>query len=397
VVLASIAKGKGGAGSAPLFRPAPGSPFRSGAPPSDVAAVDVNGDRKPDLVVAEPAVGVAVFLGDGVGGFMRAPAAPSRVAAEPVPHLLAAGDIDGDGSVDLAFASHDSHEVALLRGDGLGGFWPTLGPSVAALTSGKPHNHGLALVDVDGDRRLDLVTSNANDGSVSVLRNTGKGRFAPLSGSPFRVGRGPYPPVLGDLDSDGRLDLVTPDIDGGTLSVLLGSKGGLRPAPGSPIRVTARPYHLALGDLDGDGDLDLAATHDDTTMVSVFLGDGRGGFRAAPDSPFEAGPRGWGLALTDLDGDGRADLAIAAPGGIRVMLGDGKGRFTNAAGSPFPAGQGVWRLAVADLNGDGALDIVAPDWKGETIGVLLGRAPSPARGPRGAPASPRKSSAGRGR
>ena len=375
--LAAVAEGKEGAGAEPLFRPAPGLPFRCGASPADVVAVDVNGDRKPDLIVAEPAAGVAVYLGDGAGGFMRASAAPPHIGAGPAPCLLAAGDIDADGTVDVAAASHDSHEVVLLRGDGLGGFRPAFGPPVAALGSGRPHNHGLALVDVDGDRRLDIVTSNANDDSVSVLRGDGKGRFSPMPGSPFRVGRSPYPPALGDLDGDGRLDLVTPDINSGTLTVLLGTKAGFRAAAGSPMRVTARPYYLALGDLDGDRRLDLVATHDDTSLVSVFLGDGRGGLRPAPGSPFDIGRRGWGAALSDLDGDGRLDLAIAAPGGVRVLLGDGHGRFAPAPGSPFPAGQGVWRLALADLNGDGALDVVVPEGKEQTIGVLLGRHTAP--------------------
>lgn len=381
----------------PLFRPAPGSPFGPGAAPSDVAAADVNGDRKLDLVVSVPSAGFAVFLGDGTGGFMRAPASSARTAAGPSPHMLALGDVDGDRLVDLAVTSHDSHEVWVLRGDGLGGFWPVPGSPFAALSSGVPHNHGLELVDVDGDRKLDIVTSNAGDGSVSVLRGDGKGRFAPAPGSPFKVGRSPYPPALGDLDRDGRLDIVTPDIDSGTLTVLLGTKEGFRAAPGSPIRVTARPYRLALGDVDGDRNLDLAATHDDTSAISVLLGDGRGGFRPAPGSPFEGNRRGWDMALRDFDGDGRLDLAIAAPQ-LMVLIGDGKGRFAPASGSPYEVGSGVWNFELADLNADGALDLVTSDYKEERIGVLLGRRAPAAAAPRSpksaAPASKPSSSDG---
>lgn len=359
---------------APLFRPAPGSPLRCASAPSDVAVADVNGDRKPDLIVAEPSVGVAVLLGDGAGGFMRAPAAATRAPADPEVHLLAVGDVDGDRRLDLAFTSHDSSLVGILLGDGQGGFRPAPGSPFAALSAGTPHNHGLVLADVDGDHRLDIVTSNANDASVSVLRGDGRGRFAPHPGSPFRVGRSPYPPALGDLNGDGRLDLVTPDVQGGTLTVLLGSKEGFRAGPGSPIRVTARPYYAALGDLDGDGDLDLVVTHDDVSLVSVLLGDGRGGFHPAQGSPLDAGSRGWHAAIADIDGDGRADLAIGSAGGVIVLRGDATGRFAPAPGSPIPAGRGAWTLALADLNGDGAPDLVTVNAEEGTLTVLMGRA-----------------------
>lgn len=128
---------------------------------------------------------------------------------------------------------------------------------------------------------LDLTTSNQDDNSVSVLLGDGRGDFKPASGSPFAVGRAPYPHAIGDVNRDGKLDIVTPNVGSNNVTVLLGDgKGGFTPAANSPYPVGSRPYYIAVGDTSGDGNPDLMTTHDDISLMTTLLGDGRGGFRA---------------------------------------------------------------------------------------------------------------------
>lgn len=370
--LLALAAGAHPQSSKALFQPAPGSPYQVGKQPAAVALGDVNGDGKLDVLAANSGSNsVSVLLGDGRGRFREAPGSPFD--AGPKPHLVAAGDVNKDGRLDVAVTEHDSNDVRVFLGDGTGRFAPAPGSPFPALRGAKPHNHGLLFSDVNSDGRLDITTSNQDDHSISVLLGDGKGGFRPAAGSPFAVGNSPYPHAIGDVNGDGRLDLVSPNVRANTLSVLLGDgRGGFQNAPGSPHRVETRPYYAAIADVNGDGHADIVATHDDITLASVLLGDGRGNFRRL--APVEVGSRAWKVLLHDVNGDGKPDFITGTlPNHVVVLLGDGAGRFSPAPGSPYAAGRGPWSLAMGDVNGDGKLDIVAISAEENSVTVLLGR------------------------
>ena len=363
----------------PLLAPAPDSPLAVAGAPGSVALGDVNQDGKLDLVVASGR-GLTVLLGQGDGRFRPTRGSPLQVPKRPTEMVLR--DLNGDGKLDLALANHDSYGVMLLFGDGNGGF--VLAPhSPVIMKDGQhPHMHGLYAGDLNGDGKLDLAAVSSNpDNDVSVLLGDGRGGFRRAAGSPFAVGPSPYPGALADLDGDGRLDIIatttdrsSPEKEGATraLTVLFGDgKGGFRRGR-IPLR-TVLPWFVAVADVNGDGKPDLVVTHAERGELTVQLGDGKGRFTEVTGSPFDLGHSAWYVAVADLDGDGKADVVAAAGQGVRVLLGDGRGGFRPAPGSPFATGKGTWQLAVGDVNGDGKPDVVTSNLESNSVSVLLGQ------------------------
>jgi len=361
----------------PLFAPAPGSPIAVSGMPGNVAMGDVNKDGKLDLLVANRR-GITVLLGQGDGRFQPAAGSPVQAPERASEMLLC--DLDGDQVLDLALGNHDSYEVTLLRGDGTGGFSVAANSPLIMKAGRSPHTHGLHAGDLNGDGNIDLVTVNNADNDVSVAFGDGKGGFTRAAAS-FPVGPSPYPGAVADLNGDGLAEIIATSTGRHSqpeeqstraLTVLFGDgHGGFRVSR-VPLK-TILPWYVAVGDLSGDGKPDLAVSHAERKELSVLIGDGKGGFTETAGSPFDLGHPAWHLAIMDANGDRKPDIVAAAGEGIRVMLGDGRGGFRAAPGSPFGPGKGIWQLAIGDLNGDGKQDAVASNLESDCVTVLLGR------------------------
>jgi hypothetical protein len=214
------------------------------------------------------------------------------------------------------------------------------------------------------------VTANFIGASLSVYLGDGTGAFVQAAGSPVAASGGPIYVATGDFDADGRTDLATANISPGSVGIFVGTgNGGFAAALGSPYSTGGNfPQGLAVGDLNADGRLDVAVANHMSSTISVLLGSGSNGnvgFLQAVGSPFPSangvaaanGPAS--IAIGDINGDGKPDLATAndSSSNSSVFLGNGLGRFVHMAGSPFSTGTGPLGVAVGDLNGDGLDDV----------------------------------------
>jgi hypothetical protein len=348
-----------------------------GKAPSSVEMADFNGDGNLDLAVANSGSNnVTILLGDGKGGFVEATGSP--FPAGQAPNDICIGDFNNDGKLDLAFANHEAKYLTVLLGDGRGGFRPAPGSPVQVRS--RPHTHGVAAGDFNKDGNLDLVTESWGENKITVVFGDGRGGFG-SPGVQFDVGKMPYQRVrVADVNLDGNADILTTNLEGDSVTVLLGDgRGGFRQAPGSPFPCGKTPFALAIGDLNGDGKPDLAignwAGQSEKRKgegVTVLLGDGKGGFVLMPGSPFPTGAGPSRLAIGDIDGDGRPDIVVAnyLSGSVTVLRGH-KGTFLPSA--TIPVGGHPSGIALGDINGDGKADIVVANSDDNTISIVLGK------------------------
>ncbi len=308
-----------------------------------------------------------------MGGFAEAPGSPFSAGTSP--EDLAAADFNNDGNLDLAVANHETDYLTVLLGDGRGSLAPSQSSPVRV--SSKPHPHGVAAGDFDGDGCKDLAVESRDENAVLVMRGDCEGGFG-ASEKRHSVGEWPYYHLRSaDLNRDGFSDIVVPNTEGSSISVLLGSSGGLS----EEIRVntSGAPFAVAIGDVSGDGHADLAVAHrrgsmseNDLDGVTLLLGDGSGAFPADLAFRLAAGIAPTAVAIGDYDGDGAADLAVVNQGSHDVTLFLGRpGGVREAAGSPLSVGRLPQAVALADLNGDGRADMVTGNPGSRDVSVLL--------------------------
>ncbi|MBZ5656961.1 MAG: VCBS repeat-containing protein [Acidobacteriia bacterium] len=342
-----------------------GEDFRQDLTVFWLANGDFNGDGKLDLVSADAAgPAFSVMLGNGDGTFQ-----PGNViflpTGSPAAEYIAVGDVNQDGRQDVLIRTASGPSLVLVYlGDGRGGF--SLAGTYVTGNSGYGNLHGMTLADLRGIGKLDIVATNRDDNTISVLLGNGDGTFqSQVSFSVGPANTAPLDVAVGDFNKDGHLDAVTVDASNG-ISVLLGNGNGSFQAP-TFYTGGYSVSGVAVADLNRDGNLDIVISS--WLGATVFLGTGGGAF--APGVSYGV-PFGNSIAIGDLNGDKKLDLVIADQydSAVYALLGKGDGTFQPPVG--YMTDWNSQSLVLADFNDDSKLDFAVGNTGGALGTIALG-------------------------
>jgi FG-GAP-like repeat/Abnormal spindle-like microcephaly-assoc'd, ASPM-SPD-2-Hydin len=285
----------------------PAVEYSVGNEPDAIVAVDLNGDNAPDIAVADElglTMDVLINKADGSGTFNNA----VSYNAGQAPRGIAAGDLRGIGKIDLVVANNLGNNVTVFLANGDGTF--QAGVNYAAdqhpksVTIGKFSN---------SSTHLDLAVANHDSNDVSILIGNGDGTFQAAVNYP--VGRQPRHVVVADFNKDGNLDLATANGGASTVSILYGNGDGTF-QPQIAYTANNSPRWLAVNDYNEDGIPDIATSDYDSSDVSVLLGTGTtaAGTAFLPALHYLVQPYPTGIASGVFTNSGKPDLAVTIGG-----------------------------------------------------------------------------------
>ena len=367
-----------------LFGPPTTITFKTPHGPAMVAAGDLDGDGDLDLVVpGRNNEGIAYVVLNDDGAF----ATPVGIEIGTQCDWVEIADIDNDSHADLVFALRSNHgRIVILWGRGNGTF-----EEERLVLRLQREPRCVAVADFNGDGQLDLAAANYGSSSIQTFLSIGNRTFAKPATSLIAqelIGTNSLQSVrAGDLDGDGLPDLAAVTIGSSHLYMLRNRGDGTFGIPEgwkAPqlLGETGGITSLALGDLDNDGDLEA-------TVPLIFLGspsqfgvfENNGEMSVASRLTFDVATVGYAfsLGLGDLDGDGDLDSVVgcAIPGSIKVL----DNRTSESTGIMFEPPQTVTQdsfirgLVCADMDDDCDLDIVAVDFVSNSVFVLWNLTP----------------------
>ncbi|MGL2964936.1 beta strand repeat-containing protein, partial [Flavobacterium sp. RSB2_4_14] len=352
--------------------------FAVGSSPKSVSIGDVDGDGKPEIVVADNGSNTVSILLN-----ISSTSATSFATKFDLPFIgfnlssVCLGDINGDGKLDLAVTNGDSYygygvsifintsTIGIVSFSAIGK-WPT-----ASFPS------DVSIGDINGDGKPDLAVVSGLNSIISLLRNTSTvGGVSFATKVDFATGSGPNSVSIGDIDGNGKPDLATANSSGSTVSVLRNTSTLSTVSFATKVDFTTgtNPTSVSLGDIDGDGKPDLALTNVSSNTVSVLRNTSVSGTVSfAVKVDFATGSLPTSVTIGDIDGDGKPDLAVTNQGinTISVMRNTSiSGTASFAANVGYTTGSTPNSVSIGDIDGDGKPDLAVTNAGNNTVSII---------------------------
>jgi gliding motility-associated-like protein len=367
---------------------APKADVTTGSEPYSIAIGDLDNDGKPDLALANKVSNtVSVFKNISTLGSITPGSFAAKVdfITNLKPYYVGIHDLDGDGKPELIVSNNDSDNVSIYKNTTTTGVInaSSFAAKVDFATGENPWNVTINDFDLDGKPDLAVVNDVSND--VSVLRNqTTTGSITAASFAPavnFATGSFPIGIDSKDLNGDDKSDLVVTNQAENSISILrntstVGSITATSFAAKVDLAVGLDPYSVSIGDLNDNGKPEVVVANFSSGTLSVFDNNSTSGSIAfLPKVDFTSGAGALDVKLSDIDGDGKPD-AVVSNGGSRISilknLNSSSPIATGSLSPPqdFTSTSNPYGVAIGDIDGNGKPDMAATNYNGSTVSIL---------------------------